>query len=114
MKVERRDVEGVAVVSVAESLEVDLGNAEEFKASVLDALEGARDAVLDATRIEFFDSVGMGALLAIQKRLASAGGRMALAGLNETIGGIFKMVRLDVVFPIRPDVPQAIRALKST
>jgi len=113
MRVEREDVEGVAVVSIAEPLEVDLGNADEFKTSILSALEGARNAVLDATRVEFFDSVGMGALLAIQKRLASSGGRLALAGLNPTIASTFQILRLDVVFPIRPDVPQAILALKT-
>ena len=99
------------MVSVAEPLEVDLGNADEFKSKVLEAMGDTRLVILDAARVEFFDSAGMAALLSLQKRLAIRDGKLVLAGLNRSILEIFRMVGFDVVFETYPDVPRAVAAL---
>lgn len=107
MKIERRSVEGVLVIEVAEPVEVDIGNADAFKASALAALGAERDVVLDVSLVEFFDSAGMGALLALQKRVAERGGRIALAGVNRAVQEVFRMVGFDVIFPTYPDAAAA-------
>jgi anti-anti-sigma factor len=114
MKIEQQEVEGICVVSVAESLEIDIGNTEEFKTTVLDAIGEARDVILDATLVEFFDSAGMASLLSIQKRLAGRQGKLHIAGLNQAIQEIFRMVGFDVVFKIYQDVPQALAAVRGS
>ncbi len=112
MKVERQVVEGVVVLSVGEPVEVDIGNADAFKASALAALGNDRDAVLDVSLVEFFDSVGMGALLSLQKRVAERKGRVVLAGLSRPVLEVFRMVGFDVLFVTYPDVPTAVASFK--
>jgi anti-anti-sigma factor len=114
MKVERQLHEGVTVVAVSESLEVDAGNAEAFRDVVLEAISDDRCVVLDASRVEFFDSAGMGVLLGIQKRLAAKNGTLVLAGLNRAILEIFQMVGFDVIFKICPDVSEAVATLQGS
>jgi anti-sigma B factor antagonist len=107
MKLESSVFEGVRVLAVAEPVEVDVGNADAFKASALAALGDERNVVLDVSLVEFFDSAGMGALLSLQKRVAERGGRIALAGVNRAVLEVFRMVGFDVVFPIYADVATA-------
>jgi anti-sigma B factor antagonist len=112
MRLDRQELEGVTVISVAEPLEVDVGNADEFKAKALEAMGPARLVVLDAALVEFFDSAGMAALLSLQKRAAQRQGKMVLACLNRPVEEIFRMVGFDVVFQTYRDVPEAVAALK--
>ncbi len=111
MRVDRQDIEGVTVISVAEPLEVDVGNADEFKTKVIEVMGEAPLVVLDASLVEFFDSTGMAALLSLQKRVTSRHGKLALASLNRPLQEIFRMIGFDVVFEIYPDVAQAVAAL---
>ncbi len=113
MRVERQEVDGVTVVSVANPVEVDIGNAEEFKTKAIEAIGAARHVVLDAALVEFFDSAGMAALLSIQKSVAARQGTLVLASLNRPVLEIFRMIGFDVVFVTFPDVPQAVAALKA-
>ncbi len=106
-----REDRGV-IVAVAEGpLEVELSNADRFRDDLLATLGDARLAVLDASAIEFFDSAGMGALLAVQRNLEKRGGRLALAGLSRPIQEVFRMIGFDMVFPIHPDVAAAVADL---
>ena len=90
-------------------VEIDLHNCEAFKTAFLDRLmESDRTAVLDANNIEFFDSAGMGALLSVQKQFKARAGKLHLARLSPSVQEIFEMVGLDVVFPVHPDIHEAI------
>jgi len=112
MRVDRQDTEGVTVISVAEPIEVDIGNAEEFKAKALEAIGMARRVVLDASRVEFFDSAGMAALLSLQKRASQQQGKIVIAGLRRSVQEVFRMVGFDVVFETFREVQEAIAAIK--
>lgn len=113
MKINRNEVDGVVVFAVEHKVEIDLHNCEAFKTAFLDQLtESDRTAVLDATNIEFFDSAGMGALLAIQKQFKARQGKLHLAALSRSVREIFEMVGLNVVFPIHPDVNEAVEKAK--
>lgn len=114
MKVGRQQVEGVTVVAVSEPIEVDTGNADAFKDAILEAIGDDLRIVLDASLVEFFNSAGMGALFAVQKRLARQQGALVLAGLNQAIQEIFKMVGFDVIFEIHPEVPGAIESMQGS
>ncbi len=112
MNLASETVDGVAVVSVAEPVEVDAANADDFKRGVLGAAGAAERVVLDLSLVEFFDSAGMGALLSLQKAIRERGGKIALAGLNRAVQEVFQMVGFDVLFLIFPDVPTAVASLQ--
>jgi anti-anti-sigma factor len=113
MRIDRRDEEGVRVLTVAEPGEIDLDRVDDFRASVNQAIGDAKRVVLDCTLVEFFDSAGMGSLLAIQKEIVERrGGAFALTGLQRNVLEVFRMVGFDVIFVFRPDVATAVAALR--
>lgn len=113
MKMVREVIEGVTVVRLDESLEIDLANAVDFKASALDAMGESERVALDLSGVEFFDSAGMGALFSLQKRAAEQRGSIVLVGLQRPVMEMFRMVGFDVVFVCVPDVAKAVARLKS-
>ena len=59
--------------------------------------------VVDMAQVQFMDSSGLGALIAIHKALPR-GTRMELFGVHPTVMRVFRLTRMDTVFTIRvPD-----------
>jgi len=113
MELTRAVIDGVTVIGLAETLELDVGNGQAFKAEFLRLLSDAdRQVVFDASNVTFFDSASMGALLSVQKRLKQQDGQLFLAGLNRPVREVFQMVGFDVVFVTYTDVSSAVQSLK--
>ena len=88
-----KDPRGVVVVGVDGQLIV--GNRQELKQKVLDALEGgARRFVIDFTKTGYIDSSGLG----------------VLAGLNEDLQTLFELTKLDTLFAITKTPAEALAA----
>jgi anti-sigma B factor antagonist len=95
----RKDPKGVLVVEVDGQLIV--GNRQEFKQKVLDALEaGDRKVLVDFTRTGYIDSSGLGVLVSLSKKIRDEGGDLRLAGLNEDLKTLFELTKLDTLFAI--------------
>lgn len=63
--------------------------------------------VLDLTPVDFMDSSGLGAIIAIYKSLPT-GRRLELVGLSPNVERVFRLTRMDTVLSIRardPDQP---------
>ncbi|MDH3627998.1 MAG: STAS domain-containing protein [Acidobacteriota bacterium] len=111
MNITRTEDRGIAVFAVAEKIEIDLNNCDAFKNAFSEQIaENDKIAVLDAANIQFFDSAGMGALLAIHKQFKAREGTLHLATLSRSVQEIFGMVGFDVVFPVHPDVSAAVES----
>lgn len=67
--------------------------------------ESAVCLVLDGSRLDFVDSTGLGAMVALQRKLKVAGGDLKVAALGADVRSIFAVTRLDRVF----DVCQSVR-----
>lgn len=67
--------------------------------------------LLDLSRVDFMDSSGLGAILAIRRTLP-ADRRIELTGLTPNVERVLRLTRMDMVFvihpPIGPDQPQAV------
>ena len=113
MRADSSSIEGVRIVKVLDAVEIDIANAEEFKRSLLEAIDDAPRVVLDLGAVEFFDSAGMGALLSIQKRARERGGEVVLAGLRRAVMDLFRMVGFDVMFVCLPDTARGVARLRS-
>ena len=60
--------------------------------------------------MSYIDSTALGAVIEAMRNVETYGGKFAVAGLQETVRSIFKMLRLDQVFSIFPDVDAALAA----
>lgn len=100
---------GTAVVTLTiEELSSQQGAA--MLADVLDQVveSGANHIVIDIQNVIFMDSACIGTLVEALNRLAASGGRIALVNPASSVANIFRITRLDRVFPICSDVLAAI------
>ena len=105
----RKDAKGVLVIEVDGQLIV--GNRQELKQKVLDALEaGDRKFLVDFTRTGYIDSSGLGVLVSLSKKIRDEGGDLRLAGLNEDLKTLFELTKLDTLFAISDSAQDALSA----
>ena len=105
----KKDARGVVIVGVDGQLIV--GNRQELKQQVLDALEsGAKKFVVDFTRTGYIDSSGLGVLVSLSKKIREQGGDLRLAGLNEDLQTLFELTKLDTLFSILRTPEEAVAA----
>lgn len=105
----RKDAKGVLVVEVDGQLIV--GNRQELKQKVMDALEaGERKFLIDFTRTGYIDSSGLGVLVSLSKKVRDEGGDLRLAGLNEDLKTLFELTKLDTLFAISDSPADALAA----
>ncbi len=73
---------------------------------------GVRHMILDIQNITFMDSACVGCMVEALNRLSQSGGRIALANPASEVAHIFRITRLDRVFPICGDVLAAMSVLE--
>ncbi|MDX3310414.1 STAS domain-containing protein [Streptomyces sp. NPDC054884] len=71
------------------------------------APQPGRRVVLDLARLEFCDSSGITALIAVRNHAAAAGADVALAAVPANTLRILRIVGLDQVFSLHPDARSA-------
>lgn len=75
--------------------------------------EIGRDAparvVLDLEQVEFIDSSGLGAIVAVMKQLGDSA-VLELAALSPTVEKVFRLTRMDTVFAIHGSVAEAMQS----
>ena len=76
------------------------------------AQSGARHFVLDVCNVQHMDSSCLGCLVEALNRMAVGGGRIALVNADHSVAYLFRMTRLDRVFPICSDVMAALDAME--
>lgn len=71
-----------------------------------------RHIVLDLQNVEYMDSGCVGVLVELLGELQAEGGRIALVNAAQNVEYLFKLTRLDRVFPICRDVLKALEAVE--
>ncbi len=105
----KKDKSGIVLVGVDGQLIV--GNRQELKQKVLDALDGgARKFVVDFAKTGYIDSSGLGVLVSLSKKIREQGGELRLAGLNEDLQTLFELTKLDTLFAITRTAEEALAA----
>lgn len=101
--------ENGALIVEPEIRRLDASVAPAFKDGIVALLPTASGrVVLDLSGVAFVDSSGLGALVALLKRVGPTGS-LALAGVQAPVGKLLALTRLDRVFEIHPTLAQAIR-----
>ena len=94
-------------VSVLED-RIDAATAIQFKEKMRDATkDGPVRVVLDLARVQFLDSSGLGAIVAV-KKLLGPDRALELSGLTPTVEKVFRLTRMDSVFTIHPSLEVAV------
>jgi anti-sigma B factor antagonist len=88
--------------------ELDLASVPRLRQEVLNLLgAGGRDVVLDLGAVDFIDSVGLGGVVAVAKRVRSAGGQFRVARPDPRVWEVFTLVGLDRVIECHRSVAAA-------
>lgn len=91
--------------------EIDAHTAPALKERLLGLVdEGIDRAVVDMREVTFIESVGLGTLVAVRKRLRPSDKSLCLVLSDEqsVIRRTFEITGLDKVFPVHPDVESAV------
>jgi anti-sigma B factor antagonist len=101
---------GIAVVAPAVK-RLDASIAPAFRQAVLQLVEaGDTRLALDLAGLEFLDSSGLGAMVAVLKALGSRGA-LVVCGLHGAVQSLFQLTRMDKVFVIVPGRDEAVTRL---
>lgn len=107
MRLTSRTVDGRLIVTVAEN-RIDAASAIAFKESLRSLTDGFGGAViLGLDQVDFIDSSGLGAIVAAMKQLGGER-RLHLAGLTPNVDRVFRLTRMDTVFPMHANVEAAV------
>ena len=100
---------GDTLVARVQATRIDAAAAIRFKDLMREVLhEASPRIVLDMSRVDFLDSSGLGAVVAVMK-LAGPGRSLELAALTPTVQKVFRLTRMDQVFTIHPNPPAGTR-----
>lgn len=66
--------------------------------------------VIDLADVRFLPSACLGSMVEFVRELEHVRGRVALASCEENVAFLFKVTRLDAIFPIFDDVDEALDA----
>lgn len=99
MKYTRTDNGDETVLEIDGTL--DAVTAPEIRA-VVDQLvtERRRSVTLELTSLRLIDSSGVGVIVSLFKRIRADGGQVKIIGLRDQPRAIFRLLRLDRVFPV--------------
>lgn len=84
--------------------------AEELSTRLLALLNesSSKSFVIDLSQVQFMQSACIGSLVQFVKWLAHEDGRVVIAGVQENVRFLFRVTKLDSVFPLCADVPAAL------
>ncbi|MRX49499.1 anti-sigma factor antagonist [Paracoccus sp. S-4012] len=104
MKLETR-LEGEVLHVRVDEARLDAAVATAFKDEMRRVLGASgRTVVLDLSRVDFMDSSGLGATIAVLKSMPR-GRSLELDGLRPNVERVFRLTRMDSVFRIRGMAP---------
>ena len=104
---------GIGLVTMSGPLTA--GQVDGFRAEFTDwqkNSEAFRNVVLDCHGIDFMDSSGLGALIALLKRVSERGGDLKLARLPKKVRMVFEITRAYKIFQICDTVEEALQACR--
>ena len=89
---------------------LDADNGDAFRAAVEAHLTDDAKVVFDLHRIELVDSSGLGAILALLKRIVAEGGDLKLCELTPRLQTLFERARLPQILEIHATRDEAVRS----
>ena len=98
--------QGVTIVKLSGA--IDSNTAPEAQARILPLMESQPSVVLDMREVEYLSSAGLRTLLLLYRQAASRNGKVAIAGLRESIKDTMAVTGFLNFFLVRDDVAAAV------
>ena len=99
------------LLTIGES-RIDAASAVQFKDEMRRlAGEGNSRVVVDMSMVNFLDSSGLGAIVGVMK-LLGCDRRLELVSLTPNVAKVFRLTRMDTIFPIHASVADAFTGLE--
>ncbi len=103
---------GRACVVTPQVKKIDANVAVEFRKQLMELIaDGENRLVLNLGEVDFIDSSGLGALVAVLKNIGPEG-RIKLFAVKDGVRSIFELTRLDRVFDIHISEKGAVESMK--
>ena len=99
-------MENTAVFNIHGALTIE--NVKQFNQKAYAAMETAPNLIVNLADCSFLDSTGIGALVGLSKFVKDKNGQMYLTAVSDNIMRSLKLMRMDRLFEIFPDVPTAL------
>lgn len=101
----------VTILTLAGDLDVQsLPRVRQALAEAMDA--GRLKVLIDAAKVDYIDSSGLGLLIGTLKRIKELGGALKLVGLNAYMLGIFRLIHLDYVLETFDNLEKALASFE--
>ena len=108
MNIEVKQQGDIQVMHCGGSLDADSVSA--FKKVAYDLVgSGATRFVIDCSNLTFIDSMGLGVLISLLRRVRQRSGDVKVAGLSDEVKTIFEITRLHRLFEVCADWNAAVR-----
>lgn len=99
MNIDKSHQNDLLIITVNEA-RIDASVAIQFKDKVRElSQDGPNRIILDLHQVDFIDSSGLGAIVAVMKLQGDAR-RLELAALTPPVRKVFRMTRMDTIFKI--------------
>lgn len=107
MNLNLEKMNGYSVINIQEE-RIDAHNSGELKAYILKLIEqNELNIIVQLENVRFIDSSGLGALLSGYKHAAAKSGKLSLVSCKPQVLSMFELTRLNRVFEIYTDLPEA-------
>jgi anti-anti-sigma factor len=104
---EKRVIDGVTVLDVSSGMVAINTDIERVSKTLTIGSEPPR-VILNLSRLKFISSAFVAGMIAMQKRVRAAGGRLILCGMHPIVRETLHGARLDTFFDIRDSVEEAL------
>jgi anti-sigma B factor antagonist len=93
---------------------MDQQQADRLMQALNEVLEaGGHNIVLDLSGLHYMNSSGLNILINVLTRARNAGGDAVIAGVSPSVRQLFVVTKLDSVFTLTGDVPEAVTRFRA-
>lgn len=99
IKIEKKD--SAAILNLQGSLDAEsVAHFKKTANKIVD--EGCYDLLVDCKTLDFIDSMGLGAMISLLRKVRTHQGDLKVAHLSQDVRQVFEITRLDRLFEILP------------
>ncbi len=114
MELATKKVKDIIVVGLAEPGTLEASNVEPFREEMANLVEGTTRLLIDMGNVNFLDSSGLGALVAIWRSVSAKDGEVKLCRISPMVRTVFELTRIHRIFEIYDTEEEALASYQAS